>query len=249
MATQGATTQDAFLGGKVVLRQPALGYRAGQDPVLLAAAVAIAPGQTFADLGCGAGPISLCLMARLRGHRLQAIALEQDPDLAALAAQNAQENRIDQLTLHQADLFSQPPQPVDWALSNPPFFGQRTGRLPAQAQRQAGRHATQSLSTWVKAVAAWVRPRGRLGLILHSAQIPEAMAALHPAFGGITLLPLMGREGQASCERCLCLARQGSRSPFQLASPLTLRQADGSLSAAAQAILHEGAALPLPPIR
>ena len=147
--TQGATTQDAFLGGKVVLRQPALGYRAGQDPVLLAAAVAIAPGQTFADLGCGAGPISLCLMARLRGHRLQAIALEQDPDLAALAAQNAQENRIDQLILHQADLFSQPPQPVDWALSNPPFFGQRTGRLPTQAQRQAGRHATQSLGSVV----------------------------------------------------------------------------------------------------
>ena len=37
-AVPGAT-EDALLGGRVVLRQPAAGYRAAIDPVLLAAAV------------------------------------------------------------------------------------------------------------------------------------------------------------------------------------------------------------------
>ncbi len=33
------TTKDAFLGGLLMLEQPAKGYRAGIDPVLLAATV------------------------------------------------------------------------------------------------------------------------------------------------------------------------------------------------------------------
>ena len=32
-------TDDGFLGGRLTIRQPAKGYRAGVDPVLLAAAL------------------------------------------------------------------------------------------------------------------------------------------------------------------------------------------------------------------
>ena len=38
------TSSDAFLGGRLTLRQPLDGYRAAIDPVLLAAAVMAAPG-------------------------------------------------------------------------------------------------------------------------------------------------------------------------------------------------------------
>ena len=48
-------TQNAFLGGLVRLWQPRRGYRAGADPVLLAAAVPARGGQSVLDLGCGAG--------------------------------------------------------------------------------------------------------------------------------------------------------------------------------------------------
>ena len=55
------TTDNAFLGGRVQLLQPRRGYRAGVDPVLLAAAVAARPGEAVLELGCGVGTALLCL--------------------------------------------------------------------------------------------------------------------------------------------------------------------------------------------
>ena len=49
------TTADAFLGGRLTLKQPVAGYRAGVDPVLLASAVAAQAGQSVLELGCGTG--------------------------------------------------------------------------------------------------------------------------------------------------------------------------------------------------
>ena len=49
-------TEDAFLGGRLRLLQPAQGYRAGVDPVLLAASVPAMLGQRVLELGCGVGP-------------------------------------------------------------------------------------------------------------------------------------------------------------------------------------------------
>ncbi|HEY0436004.1 MAG TPA: methyltransferase, partial [Phenylobacterium sp.] len=49
------TTEDAVLDGRVQLRQPARGYRAGLDAALLAAACDAAPGQRVIEAGCGAG--------------------------------------------------------------------------------------------------------------------------------------------------------------------------------------------------
>jgi tRNA1Val (adenine37-N6)-methyltransferase len=45
------TTFDAFLGGRITLEQPTKGYRAGVDPVLLAASVPARAGQSVLELG------------------------------------------------------------------------------------------------------------------------------------------------------------------------------------------------------
>ena len=57
---------------------------------------------------------------------------------------------------------------------------------------------------------AWVKPRGRLGFILSSRQVPQALQALSPQFGGCVLVPLLGKAGAEQAERCLLFARQGS---------------------------------------
>ncbi|MGB0439250.1 MAG: methyltransferase, partial [Paracoccaceae bacterium] len=48
-------TCNAFLGGRAQIWQPRDGYRAGIDPVLLAASVPARPGERILDLGCGGG--------------------------------------------------------------------------------------------------------------------------------------------------------------------------------------------------
>ena len=51
------TTADEFLGGKLLIKQPRNGYRAGIDPVLLAASVNAKAKQTVLELGCGVGVV------------------------------------------------------------------------------------------------------------------------------------------------------------------------------------------------
>ena len=53
----GEIVENALLGGRIRLRQPAKGYRAGMDAALLAAAVDAAPGQRVLEAGCGAGAV------------------------------------------------------------------------------------------------------------------------------------------------------------------------------------------------
>ena len=64
---ESALTEDAFLGGRLRLLQPAQGYRAGVDPVLLAASVPAMLGQRVLELGCGVGAALLCLGRRGTG--------------------------------------------------------------------------------------------------------------------------------------------------------------------------------------
>ena len=247
------TTRDAFLGGQLILEQPCVGYRAGQDPVLLAAAVPIRRGQSFVDLGCGVGTLSLCLSQRARRSldigELQGLGLEIDPDLSSLAKINAQRHDFTDFSVLNSDFFETDPGPVDWVLSNPPFFSSAAGRVPPNPQRRQGRHSDRDLRAWLDKASAWVRPRGYLGLILTSEQVPEALASLQPGFGGFVLLPLLGSETKPQAERCLLFARQGSKSPFALAAPLTIRDAQGQLTPQAQALLNKGAALPVPLIK
>ena len=49
------TTEDSVLDGRVRLRQPVRGYRAGLDAALLAAACDAGPGARVIEAGCGAG--------------------------------------------------------------------------------------------------------------------------------------------------------------------------------------------------
>ena len=62
----GPTTLDDFLGGKVVVEQPAKGrHRAGLDAVYLAAAVSSRIRGHVVDLGAGVGTAGFCVAARI----------------------------------------------------------------------------------------------------------------------------------------------------------------------------------------
>src|ERR1700690_1700133 len=87
MTEAGRFTEDAFLGGKLRLRQPKTGHRAGHDAMLLAAATPACPGDRVVDLGAGVGAAGLAVAKRVAGIEL--VLVEIDNGLAELARANA----------------------------------------------------------------------------------------------------------------------------------------------------------------
>ena len=79
-------SQDKFLGGRLLISQLKRGYRAGTDPVLLAASLSLKPEQTLLDLGCGVGTAFLCALAR--ENSIKATGIELQKELSDLAINN-----------------------------------------------------------------------------------------------------------------------------------------------------------------
>lgn len=240
-------TRDALLGGRVLLLQPAKGFRAATDAVLLAAAAPARPGDRALDAGCGAGAALLCLAARVPGLGLHG--LEAQPAYAALARRNAAEASVP-AEIFDGDLFA-PPERLrrigyDLVISNPPWFDPAAPASPDPG-RDAARRATGGLDAWAAACLARARSGGRLALILPTAALPEALAGLAGA-GDVSVLPLASRAGRPA-KRAILRARKGAKGPFRLLSPLVLHEGPshrdgGDFTEAAEAALRDGAALP-----
>src|SRR5260221_7316666 len=85
-------TEDRLLGGRVRLRQPREGYRAGMDAALLAAACDAVSGERVLEAGCGPGAVTLA--AAIPRPQVTFLGVENDPQAPALAAQNIALNRL-----------------------------------------------------------------------------------------------------------------------------------------------------------
>ena len=244
-------THDAFLGGLLHLRQPKKGYRAGVDPVLLAASVAAGAGQTVLDVGCGAGAAALCLAQRVSG--LEVHGIEIQPFYADLAVRNAAENGL-QLTVHQGDISEMPDalkaRRFDHVITNPPYYDRASGHKSGNIGRELALGGA-SLDLWLQACARRLAPKGTLTLICRTERMPELLSAMPSYLGSIELWPLIPRQGRAS-ELSLLRARHGGRTPFclhdgQLVHLGANHAKDGeSYSKSIASVLREGAALPFP---
>lgn len=241
-----ATTEDALLGGRVRLVQPRRGYRAAIDPVLLAAAVGAAPGETVLDAGCGAGAAALCLAARLPG--VEVVGLERDPAMADLAragiASSGLEGRV---RVVEGDVVRPPAelrrQSFQWVMSNPPYLVAEKARVPDEPGRRAARVESSTVEAWIAACLARLAPGGRLVLIHRADRLADLLAALAGRAGEIGVLPLWPRPGTAAI-RVLVRARKASRAPGRLLPGLVLHHPDGRSTEAARAVLRGAEPIP-----
>lgn len=245
---EGDLTDDKFLCGRLHLLQPARGYRAATDAVLLAAACPAGAGQSVLDLGCGAGAASLCLAARVPGLRLAG--LEVQAEYADLARRNAARNGVE-MEVFTGDLAHMPRglrRDFDHVIANPPWYPPGGTASPVDARARA-MQVVLPVGEWVAAAARRLVPGGWLTLIAGADSVPELLAALAPKLGSASVLPLAAREGREAL-RVILRARKGGRAAFRLLAPLVLHRGaahDGdreSYTAEANAILREGAALP-----
>ncbi|MXQ09284.1 methyltransferase [Alphaproteobacteria bacterium GH1-50] len=245
------TTDDGFLGGRLRLLQPKAGYRAGVDPVLLAAAVPARAGESVLDIGCGVGAAMLCLGRRVPG--LDLLGVERHERLAALALENARRNDIP-AEIVVADLLNLPKdvreRSFDHVITNPPFFDRAKGSPAGREDKEAGRGETVPLSDWLDASLRRLGPRGRLSVIQHAGRLPDILTGLAARLGDITVLPICARQGR-DASLVIVTGRKGSRAAARIAFPFVMHEGAAHLrdgddyAPEARAVLREGAPLPL----
>jgi tRNA1(Val) A37 N6-methylase TrmN6 len=236
-----AITDDAVLGGRLRLLQPARGHRAGHDAILLAAA---APNARHAvDLGAGVGTVGLALIARGAAQRVTLV--EIDSDLAALARQNADRNgwadRVDVVCAGVAEITRERIGSADVVIMNPPFNDpSRVQASPDAARRQSHVAKDADLAKWIDAAARLLDAGGRLVLIHR----PEAQGAIVTALAGyaVELIPVFPRLAAAAI-RLIVRATKGARAEPAARPGIVLNGADNRPSEAAEAILRHAAAL------
>lgn len=241
-----ALSCDAFLGGLVQLWQPQSGYRAGVDPVLLAASVPAQSGQTVLDLGCGVGAAALCLGARVPGLHLTGV--EVQPEYAELARRNGR----GALEVFTCDLTDMPldlrQRQFDHVIANPPYFKSSARRAAQDAGREAALGEATPLGDWVRVAAKRLAPKGFAHFIHRADRLPDLLTALHATLGSIEVLPLSARVGR-SAELVIVRARKSGRAAFRLHAPLVLHEGphharDGdSYVPVIRDVLRRGAAL------
>lgn len=238
------TRIDGFLGGRLQIRQPVEGYRAGADAVMLAAACRARSGQRVLELGCGAGVALICLGARV--PQVGLVGLELQPAYAQLARENAAANGIE-AQIHTGDLAAMPADlrgvSFDHVIANPPYF--LGGTVAPQRGRGIARHEETGLEAWVHAGLRRLKPGGDLTLIQRADRLDDLIAALHGRAGAIRILPVAARQGR-DAGRVIVLARKGARTPLRLCAPFIMHAkpshlTDGEdLSPEASRVLRDG---------
>jgi tRNA1(Val) A37 N6-methylase TrmN6 len=237
-----AVTDDAVLGGKLKLSQPATGHRAGHDAILLAAA---APKSGNAlELGAGVGTAGLALL--VRGIASQVTLVEIDPALSGLSAENAKRNGFsERAKIICGDVTGDLPMPqdaFDLVIMNPPF-NDDTHRPSPDAQRAAAHNADETtIEDWIASANRYCKAGGTLALIHRPEATLLILKSLERRFGAIEMIPVFSKPETAAI-RLILRAVKGRKTPAKMLPGIILNNSDGSPSALAERILRDGAAL------
>jgi tRNA1(Val) A37 N6-methylase TrmN6 len=245
-ATVTATfTDDRILGGRIRLRQPAKGYRAGVDAALLAAACDAGAGARVIEAGCGVGAALLAAAARCPAARFCGV--ERDPEAAALARHNVAANglaaRVEVLEADIGDGARPDGAPFDAALCNPPFFDDPQALRAPHPAKLGAFMADDGLGAWIGYLLNAVRDSGTITLIHRADRLGDILALLDAKAGSFQVRPVQPFADEPA-GRVVVRAVRGGKAPLRLLPALVLHERDGAKHApAAEAILRGEAGL------
>jgi tRNA1(Val) A37 N6-methylase TrmN6 len=128
--------------------------------------------------------------------------------------------------------MANPPYLSDGAATPPPDAGKARANVEGEAQ----------LADWVRFALAMVRPKGSITFIHRADRLEALLGAMTGKAGDITVFPLWPGNGKPA-SRVILRARKGVANPTRLLPGLVLHEADGRYTAAADAVLRDGAGL------
>ncbi|MCP4923086.1 MAG: methyltransferase [bacterium] len=247
-AIKPLVTEDAFLGGRLRLRQPAQGYRITQDAVYLASIINLKPQEKILDVGTGVGAALFCLGARISKGQLWGI--EVLKDLFDLSQENIKLNNMENraqiiwgdISKSVPDLT---PNSFDHVMSNPPYL--RKGHAissPVATKHSANIETTVDLQDWLCFCLKMLKPGGVFSLIYTIDRLDEALGILQGKGGDCVICPLWPRQNKPA-KRFLLQMRKGGRGKAILLPGVTIRDDQGNMTESAESIQRHGQALDL----
>lgn len=241
----GDIVEDRLLGGRLILRQPKKGHRAGTDAILLAAALPEGESGPLADFGAGVGTVGLA--AAMLRPELTVTLIERHPGLAALAEQNIVLNGFgDRVRLVAADVGGSGeaglmPAGFGCVAMNPPFFADDTVKASPVGNRRTAHVADQPLEAWLKAARRLLKPHGRVAIIHRAEALGAILHGLETGFGGVAIRPVHASADRPAI-RIIVTAELNSRKPAVLLPAFVLNGPDGRFTELSEAV-HRGRAL------
>jgi tRNA1Val (adenine37-N6)-methyltransferase len=223
------------------IRQPERGYRFSLDALLLADFARLPEGAAVADLGTGCGIIPLVL-ARSRAD-VRCVAVENNPDMAALALENARENRLEErIEVICDDILNTrsrfPDSTFDVVLANPPFRTPHSGRISPHAGRDAARHETSAgLADFLAAAKYLVKPSGRICIVFLPSRLAELMVCARDQKLALLRLRMVHGTDKSAAKIFLVELAKGRRGELVIEPPLFVRDASGGYTAEAATIV------------
>jgi tRNA1(Val) A37 N6-methylase TrmN6 len=240
-------TEDAILGGRIRVRQPASGYRVNVDTLLLAATLPDAcirgDDARVVEPCCGVAAVLLAVAAgHKRPGKVEFIGIERDPVYAALARENAVLNgQAERVAIIEADAADPSADfgVFDYVLFNPPYDVAGEGRAPAE-----GKHGAfieeRPIGDWIKVWCNRMRAHSNLTLIHRAHRLGNILSALEGRLGGVEVLPIRPHAA-AKASRVIVRAWKGSRAPLKLFRGMDLHpggDAEDKYTAETEAILR-----------
>lgn len=243
-------TEDEFLGGRLNILQPAKGYRAGIDAVLLASSIDLCsrPSATVLDCGAGVGTVGLCVAARC--PEAQVILVERQAALVEIARSNIERNGLaNRVAICPGDVtvpaaHAGAPdlafESFDHVLANPPFHDEANATAAREPSKQMSHTMPAgALEGWVRFAARMTKPAGRFTLIHTASALPELLAAVRARFGALTVTGIHPYANRPAI-RVIVSGIKGSRAPVEIRPPLVLHNEDGTFTTHVSSILREG---------
>ena len=224
-----AVTEDRLLDGRVRLRQPERGYRAGLDAALLAAACDASAGQRVIEAGCGAGGALLAAAARRPETRFTGI--ERDAKALAMAAENIALNGVgERVEVVEGDVAVRFAalglEAFDAAFANPPFFDDASALRGPAPERRAAWMADDGLAAWIGFLSKAVREGGSITLIHRADRLGDILALLADKCGSVQVRPIHPFADEPA-KRVLVRAIKTGKAPLRLLPPLVLHDRGG----------------------
>lgn len=221
-------TNDYLLGKKIRLFQKKDAYKTSSDAVLLASSVEIKKENAkILDVGSGVGGVSLCLAYRFKNADITGFEIQ--PDLFQMACLNAEANGFEHLHYVCQDITKKKMPcnfcSFDVVVTNPPYAKDGT-KSPNLSKALAHTRQNITLSEWIAFCIKMLKPKGELYLIHRAEGLDEALNALMPQMGRISVLPIYSKPNQ-NASRIIIKAQKDSKAPLHILPPLYLRDEKG----------------------